>query len=279
MAIKIVTDSTSDIPEELAKSLDITVVPLTVFFGEDAFKDKIEIQSDEFFDRLQNGNILPRTTQPSVGDFISAYTPLVDEGHDIVSIHISDKLSGTLNSARLAREEFPNANIQLMDSKLGSLGLTLVVKAAAEAANSGADVQAVLDTAADVASRVDLFFVLNTLEYLQKGGRIGKAQALVGSLLSVKPILKCVDGEVHPYEKLRTRQKAVQRLQDIASEGAPFEEVAFIYQAEGEEADQLTTFLAPLSSKPVITGRIGPVIGNYTGPNVVGLALLNPKTS
>ena len=87
MAIKIVTDSTSDIPEELAKSLGITVVPLTVFFGEDAFKDKIEIQSDEFFDRLQNGNILPRTTQPSVGDFISAYTPLVDEGHDIVSIH------------------------------------------------------------------------------------------------------------------------------------------------------------------------------------------------
>ncbi|MBL76216.1 MAG: fatty acid-binding protein DegV [Chloroflexi bacterium] len=277
MPIKIVTDSTSDIPEDLANSLGITVVPLTVFFGEEAYKDKIEIHHDEFFDRLQNGGILPRTTQPSVGDFIDAYKPLVEEGHEILSIHISEKVSGTLNSARLACEEFPNAKIEILDSKLASLGLALVVKAAAEVANSGANMETVLKVANDVASRVDLFFVLNTLEYLQKGGRIGKAQALVGSLLSVKPILKCVDGEVHPYEKLRTRQKAVQRLQDIASESSPYEEVAFIYQAHGEETDRLTAFLEPLSENPLIRGRIGPVIGTYTGPNVVGIALLNKQ--
>ena len=277
MPVKIVTDSTSDIPEDLAASLGIIVVPLTVFFGEEAYKDKIEIQHDEFFNRLQNGGILPRTTQPSVGDFISAYKPLIEEGNEILSIHISDKLSGTLNSARLAREEFASSKIELFDSALGSLGLTLVVKAAAEAANSGSSIETVLDVAKDVASRVDLFFVLNTLEYLQKGGRIGKAQALVGSLLSVKPILKCVDGEVHPYEKLRTRQKAVQRLMDIASESSPYEEVAFIYQAEGEEAERLIDYLTPLSENPLIKGKIGPVIGTYTGPNVVGLALLNKQ--
>ncbi len=273
MAVKIVTDSTSDIPPELAKELDIAVVPLTVFFGEEAFKDGIDMTHDEFFRRLTTGAILPRTTQPTIGDFLDVYKSLADQGHEIVSIHISDKLSGTLNSARGARQELPGAKIELVDTRLASMAMTLVAKAAAEAASSGADVEAVAQTARDVAGNIDLFVVLDTLEYLQKGGRIGKAQSLVGSLLSLKPILSMVDGEIHPHEKVRTRSKALQRMMEIASEGAPYEEVAFIHEVPDAEVAHLVERLVPLTSKPVLSGRIGPVVGTYAGPGAIGIAL------
>ena len=273
MTVKIVTDSTSDIPPELAKELGIAVVPLTVFFGEEAFKDGIDMTHDEFFQRLTTGAVLPRTTQPTIGDFLDVYKSLADQGHEIVSIHISDKLSGTLNSARGARQELPDAKIELVDTRLASMAMTLVAKAAAEAASSGADFETVAQTARDVAGSIDLFVVLDTLEYLQKGGRIGKAQSVVGSLLSLKPILSMVDGEIHPHEKVRTRSKALQRMMEIASEGAPYEEVAFIHQAPEAEVAHLRERLVPLTSKPVLSGRIGPVVGTYAGPGAIGIAL------
>ncbi|MEE8519002.1 MAG: DegV family protein [Dehalococcoidia bacterium] len=273
MAVKVVTDSTSDIPPELAAKLGITVIPLTVFFGDQPYKDGVDISTDEFFVRLTTGSVLPRTTQPTVGEFAEVYKPLVEAGHEVVSVHVSSKMSGTINSALSARQEFPDAKIEVVDSGLASMALALVAKAAAIAANGGASSEEVVKVANDTAEHIDLYFVLDTLEYLQKGGRIGRAQALLGGLLSIKPVLKVIDGEIHPHEKVRTRAKALKRMREIAAEGSPYAEIAFIHMATPEEIAELEEYLAPLASEPLISGRIGPVIGTYTGPGVVGFAL------
>ena len=273
MAVKVVTDSTSDIPKELAAQLGIAVVPLTVFFGEQPFKDGIDIHPDEFFKRLTSGGVLPRTTQPTVGEFTEVYKPLVDAGNEIVSVHISSKLSGTVNSALSASHEMQDAKIEIVDTGLASLALALVAKAAAVAANGGASLAEVVKVANDTAEHIDLYFVLDTLEFLQKGGRIGKAQAILGGLLSIKPVLKVVDGEIHPHEKVRTRAKALQRMRNIAKEGAPYAEIAFIHAATPAETAEFEEYLAPLATEPLISGSIGPVVGTYTGPGVVGFAL------
>lgn len=273
MAVKVVTDSTADLPPEVAEQLGVTVVPLTVFFGDEAFKDGVEITNDEFFTRLTQGPVLPRTTQPAVGEFLEVYQPLIDAGHEIVSIHISAKLSGTMNSAQSAREQMPGARIELVDTQLASLGEALAVEAAAKAAKAGASVEEVASAAREAAEKTELYFVLDTLEYLQKGARIGRAQALIGGLLSIKPVLKVIDGEVAPFEKIRSKAKAHQRLREIASEGAPWEEIAFCHMTSDEEVQGLTEFLTPLSKEPVLSARVGTVIGTYTGPGVVGVAL------
>ena len=273
MTVKIVTDSTSDMPPELAAELGVTVVPLTVFFGEEAFKDGIDITRDEFMQRLTTGSVFPRTSQPSPGDFLEVYKALTEAGDDVVSIHISGKLSGTLNSAHGAVQDLPGARIELVDTELASLGLTLVVRAAAVAANGGATVEEVVRIAEEASSKIDLFFMLDTLEYLSKGGRVGKAQALIGGLLSIKPVLKLVDGEIHPYEKVRTRAKALARMKEIAVEGGPYADIALIHEASAEDVQAFEAVLRPLSEAPLLTGRIGPVIGTYTGPNVIGFAL------
>ena len=273
MAVKVVTDSVSDMPPAIAAELGITVVPLTVFFGDEAFKDGIEIQHDEFFERLTTGGVHPRTTQPTVGDFVEAYKTAAEGGNDIVSVHVSDKLSGTMNSARSAAAEVPDVKIEIVDTQLASLAITLVAKAAAEAANAGGTLAEVAAVAREVSSKVELFFVLDTLEYLHKGGRIGKAQAVLGGLLSIKPVLKMVDGEIHPHEKVRSRAKAIARLKEIVAAGANYDEIAFIHEASEEEVTAISEFVAPLTSKPVIVSHIGPVVGTYAGPGVLGFAL------
>ena len=273
MAVKIVTDSTSDIPPELARELDVAVVPLTVFFGEEAFRDGVDITHEEFFRRLTANDVFPRTTQPTAADFLEVYGPLVEQGHEIVSMHISGKLSGTMNSARAARQEMADARIELVDTELGSLAITLAVKAAAEAAQRGEPFESVVNEARAASASVELYVVLDTLEYLHRGGRIGKAQSLVGSLLSLKPILKLEDGEIHPHEKVRTRQKAVQRLLEIASAGAPYKEIAVAHVTTPEEVARFTEHLASLTDAPVLVGEIGPVVGAYAGPRAVGVAL------
>lgn len=272
MAVKVVTDSTSDLPKDLAEELGVTVVPLTVYFGEEAYKDGVEMSSSDFFKRLTSGNVIPRTTQPTVGDFEAAYRPLAEQGHEILSVHISDKLSGTMNSARAGALEVPDAKIEIVDTRTASLAQALVVKAAAEAANGGASLAEAAAAAREASERTNVYFLLNTLEYLQKGGRIGKAAALIGGLLAIKPLLTVIDGEVHPQEKLRTRAKALARLREIATSGGPYAEIAFIHEAQGDDERDFAEHLRTNMDAPMIIGPIGPVIGTYTGPGVIGFA-------
>lgn len=272
MAIKVVTDSASDIPVQLAEELGISIVPCTIFFGAEAFKDGVEITNEEFFHRLTTGNVMPTTTQPSVGDFLEVYRPLAEEGHEIVSVHVSGKLSGTTNSARLAAEELPDAKVEIVDTELASMGVALAAKAAADAIAAGADAAGAAEAARNAAANTEVIFVLDTLEYLKRGGRIGGAQALLGSLLSMKPILKLTDGEVHPHEKVRSRGKALLRMREIAA-GASYREAAVIHRVSDEEAGAMADHLAQFTSNPVLTAAVGAGVGAHTGPGVIGFAL------
>lgn len=274
MAVKVVTDSTSDLPEEIAEKLGVTVVPLSVFFGEEAYKDRVEITREQFFERLTSGNdVHPHTSQPSVEDFVAVYKELTGQGHEVVSVHVSDKMSGTMNSARLAQAELPDAKITLVDTGLAALALGLVVKFTAEAAAAGKSFDEVVAAAKEASGKTHCYFVPATLEFLQKGGRIGKASAIIGGLLSIKPILSVIDGEVHPFTKVRTESKAVAKLREIATAGGPYAEVGIIHEGEGESAMALLEHLTSLSDKPVVSGQIGAVVGVHTGPGVIGMAL------
>ncbi len=273
MAVKVVTDSASDIPAEVAEELGISVVPCTIFFGADAFKDGVEITKEEFFERLTSGGVMPTTTQPSVGDFLEVYKPLAEAGDDIVSVHVSGKLSGTVNSARLAAEELQGTTVEIVDTELASMGVALAAKAALDAAAGGGDAAAAAQAARDAAANTEVMFVLDTLEYLKRGGRIGSAQALLGSLLSMKPILKLTDGEVHPHEKVRTKGKAVQRMREIVASGGPYREAAVMHRVTDEEAGSISDHIAQFTANPVLSGSIGASVGAHTGPGVIGFAV------
>ena len=281
MAIKVVTDSTSDLPADVAESLGIEVVPLNVHFGSDVYKDRVNLMPDTFYDKLINGDVLPTTSQPSVGEFIDVYERLGSDADGIVSVHLSEKLSGTMNSARLASQQ-ANADcpIEVVDTFQVSMGVGICAMEAAEVANSGGDMNQVLLAARNAVTRSQCFFMLETLEFLQKGGRIGKAQALIGNLLKIRPMLMLQEGEVHPLGRERTRRKGIAKLVDTVEELAPISGLAVMYSTGPDEAQTL----AQNVSKFMIEGRepmmlqIGPVIGTYAGPDTLGIALISAKS-
>ena len=281
MAIKVVTDSTSDLPADVAESLGIEVVPLNVHFGSDVYKDRVNLMPDAFYDKLINGDVLPTTSQPSVGEFIDVYERLGSDADGIVSVHISEKLSGTMNSARLASQQ-ANADcpIEVVDTFQVSMGVGICAMEAAEVANSGGNMNQVILAARNAVTRSQCFFMLETLEFLQKGGRIGKAQALIGNLLKIRPMLILQEGEVHPLGRERTRRKGIAKLVDTVKELAPISGLAVMYSTGQDEAQTL----AQNVSKFMIEGRepmmlqIGPVIGTYAGPDTLGIALISAKS-
>ena len=281
MAIKVVTDSTSDLPADVAESLGIEVVPLNVHFGSDVYKDRVNLMPDAFYDKLINGDVLPTTSQPSVGEFIDLYERLGSDADGIVSVHISEKLSGTMNSARLASQQ-ANADcpIEVVDTFQVSMGVGICAMEAAEVANSGGNMNQVILAARNAVTRSQCFFMLETLEFLQKGGRIGKAQALIGNLLKIRPMLMLQEGEVHPLGRERTRRKGIAKLVDTVEELAPISGLAVMYSTGPDEAQTL----AQNVSKFMIEGRepmmlqIGPVIGTYAGPDTLGIALISAKS-
>ncbi len=275
MAIKIVIDSTADMPSALVQAYGITVVPLNVHFGTEVFRDSIEISADEFYKRLASSPKLPTTSQPTVGDFLEVYQELSNTTDEIVSIHVSDKLSGTLNSANQAKGQYTgNARIEVVDSEHVSMGLGMVAIAASKAAQGGATIEDVVKEAKQTISKVQFVGLVDTLEYLEKGGRIGKAQALVGSILRLKPLLTVKNGEVHPLEKIRTRSKGIDRLCDIVKEHVPLESLAVVYTTTPDDAAQLADRLRPLvPSGDIPISQVGPVVGTHAGPGVLGISL------
>ena len=279
MAIKIVTDSTADLPAEVAEQLGITVIPLNVHFGEETFLDGVDILHDEFFERLVAARQLPTTSQPSPGKFLETYGPLADAGDQIVSIHISDKLSGTLNSARQAKEQMEGSSIEIIDSKQAALGTGLVAMAAAKAAQQGASYEAVLEKANRAVDEVQLFGLLDTLEYLRKGGRIGMVRGFIGTLLKVRPIITVRDGIVQSETSVRSRSYGIQYMVTLAEERAPLKQAAVMHSSTAEEAEELAERIRPfVADGQVLQGRIGPVVGTHAGPGVIGIVVQSENT-
>ena len=275
MVIRVVTDSSADLPPELAQRWHITVLPCYVIVDDVTYKDGVDLTHDRFYQQLASNTRLPTTAQPSAADFQQVYEELLGQGHQVISIHVSSKLSGTLNSAEQAKASLAEAApIEIIDSQLASIPLGLAVLAAAEQAEQADSYQQVA-----VKVRRDLplthgFFLLDTLEFLQKGGRIGKAQAFLGSMLSVKPILKLQDGEAHPVERPRTWDRGARRMLELVRELAPVRQLAVIHSTEPERAAELREQLSDLlPADQVISARFGPTLGTYLGPNALGVAL------
>ncbi len=274
MAVKVVTDSVSDIPADIVEELGLTVVPAYVRFGNTDYKDGVELTTDQFFDRLLNGPDYPATSQPSVGDFSEAYAGVADGADGIVSVHVSSKLSGTINSAQQgATVANVGCPIEIVDTLQASMGAGLITIAAAKAARDGGSLEEVAAAARDAAARSQCICLLDTLEYLIKGGRVGKAQGMVGSLLRIKPLIIVRDGVVDNFAKERTRRKALARLEAAAAEFGDLDSVAVMYSTARDEAERLSRSIS--AENPPIVARFGPALGTYVGPNALGIALLS----
>ncbi len=275
--VAVVTDSTADIPAEVAAAQGVRVVPCHLLFGDQVFHDGVDIRPAEFYRRLRQSEVLPTTSQPSSGEFISVYRELSEWADSIVSIHVSSALSGTLESAHTAVAQMGlHVPIYVVDSRVVSMALGLVVLAAAEMAATGQDALEIVERTRDLIPKVNVLFMVDTLQYLHRGGRIGGAERLAGSLLSIKPLLHIVDGRIEVLEKTRTRQRAVARLLDVIGERvgsaravrfavahADAENEALRLKAEIERRFQhRVSYLCELSS----------AVGTHGGPGVVGAA-------
>ncbi len=276
MPVRIVTDSTSDLPPDIAAAAGITVVPLNVHFGTETFRDGVDIKADDFYRRLVASQKLPTTSQPSVGAFLETYQQLARGADGIVSVHLTAKLSGTYNSAIQAKQEIKvSCPIEVIDTQQGSLGLGMVALAAARAAQAGGAMTQVLQAVQQAMRDTKFFGAVDTLDYLVKGGRVGKAQAFVGGVLRIKPIITIQDGVVHPVERVRTLLKAVDRLAELARAAGPAGSVGVIHSTTPDVAQSLADRVRDLAPDGrVLMSRFGPVIGTYLGPGAVGVAVI-----
>jgi len=279
MAVKIVTDTLSDITSDLADKLGVTVVPLYVRFGEKIYRDRVEITSEEFYRRLVSESTLPSTTQPTPNDFIEVYERLARETDEILVIVVSSKLSGTYSSAMQARQTISGkCRIEVIDSLTVAMGEGLITIAAAKAVKAGANLDEAADLTRRAATRSHLVAYFDTLKYLAKGGRIGKAQGLLGSMLSVKPILTVREGEMAPMTRVRSLNAGLDYLYNFAAGFSKIEGLALEHATTPDVADQLVERLgAIVPKKSIYRSVISPVIGTYSGPNALALTVLEAE--
>lgn len=275
--IRLVTDSMSQLPAEVVKKYNISTVPVSVIFEGRAFREGIDITNEEFYRRLTEADSLPTTTQPSAGDFQRVYQQLAAEGADIISIHPPETLSGTINSARQAAAMVNGCRIAPVGIPWIAPAQGFIVEEAARAIEAGADYDAVLQLIDRLVPRQNLIFALDTLEYLHKGGRIGGAQAFLGSLLRLKPILYLKDGRVEPLDRVRTWSRVPERLlalmADMLGPGDGPVHVGVVHSRNEAEATRLAEEIdRRFDVAELRTSEIGPVIGTHTGPGALGIA-------
>lgn len=277
MSVRIVTDSTADITPEQAQAWGIDVIPLTVFFGDEAYLDHVELDNATFYRRLQSSNSeLPRTSQPAPAQFLETYTRLIEEGAEsILSLHLSSKLSGTYQSACNARDNLPESlrkvPIEVVDTLSVSGGIALTVEQLAQKAQEGQSLAELKAYAIDRYERTRILAVMDTLEFLRRGGRIGSAKAMLGNMLSVKPIIAIKDGAVTPVEQPRTRTKAFARTAQILAESGPVEALGIV-EADAQIGDQFEEVIKTVYKGTITRYKFGPVVGVYGGPGIVGIA-------
>jgi DegV family protein with EDD domain len=282
--IAIVTDSTACIPQENLQGLPVFIIPLHVIWGDDTYKDNVDITQKVFYERLGSSNIMPSTSQPSTKEFIDLYEKIAEDFDEILSIHISAQLSGTVDSAMQAKKYLSKLRIEVIDSKSTSMGLGFLVLMAARLVQEGENLLKIKELIESARNRVRIFFILKTLEFLKRGGRIGSASALLGAALNLKPILMVDEGVIKPFAKVRTMQKALTRLTEILKENIEGKTPIHlaIIQAEAEDdaaflQNEITKNLKKEDLSELVIAGISPVIGTHAGPGTVGICFLTDK--
>jgi DegV family protein with EDD domain len=277
VGVRVVTDSACDLPVARAEELGIEIVPLTIRFGTEEFVDRVELTNEQFWQKVATSDVLPETAAPSAGAFEETFRRLADEGADgIVCINLSSRLSATMQSAQLAAKALKGTvPVEVVDSLSVSMGLGLQCINAVKLANEGADADRIARAAEDQALRTRLYGTLDTLEHLKRGGRIGAAQALLGGMLSVKPVIEVRDGAVAEAGKVRTRSKSLALLADKVAQAKNPTQV-FVFDAQAPDIDELVKLLEPTVSRSEIEfGTIGPVIGTHAGPRTIGVGWID----
>jgi DegV family protein with EDD domain len=271
LTIRIVTDSTADLPTQLAEELGISVVPVYVRFGEEVYRDRVDISEDKFYQRLEKTTVHPSTVQPGPQDFLEVYRKLSPKADGIVSIHISSKLSGTFNSALMAKDMLDvKCPVEVVDTQMVTMGLGLIVIVAATMANKGESIDKIVKEVKKTIPKIHLLCLFDTLKYLLLGGRIGKAKALLGSILSVKPMITIKDGEIVPAGQVRTRAKGMDKLLEFGQNAKNIQDLAVVHSTTPDEAQELAKQLGPtFDRKRIRIARVGPALGVHAGPGTL----------
>jgi DegV family protein with EDD domain len=276
MAVRIVTDSVSDLPPEVVKELGITIIPLNVHFGQESYKDRVDLNSEDFYHKLEHSSTFPSTSAPSPGLFAEVFDDLAMKCSQILGVFVSRKLSATYDAAvqgvKLMKRK---CQVELVDSTLGIMGQGLLVMEAAKKAVAGASLSELMNLISDTIPRIHVRVTLDTLEYLARGGRIGKVQALLGSMLKMNPILGIKDGVAFPAARVRSRAKATEWLFEFASKFSKVKALAVEYGTNVAEAKAFAKRMASVFPKASIyISNVSPVVGTHTGPNPLSLTVL-----
>ena len=274
MSVRVVTDSASDLTDEEASALGITIVPLSIRFGEEEFVDRIELGADEFYARMAASDGVPGTAAPPPGAFKTAFDNCFEDGaNTVVCINLSSGVSATLEAAEIGARELGDRDIRIIDSRSVTSGLGTMVLTAGRTANNGASAEEVVSVVESLKQRTYVYAALNTLENLKKGGRIGNAQALLGNMLSIKPIIDFSSGVVEEAAKLRTRKKSLVWLRDKLAEHGDRVENLSVMHAQAEDIEDFLKLLATVVDPSTIrVGSLGPVVASHAGPGVVGMS-------
>jgi DegV family protein with EDD domain len=274
--VSLVTDSTAYLPKDWVDKFEIPIAPSLVIWDGEELRDYLDITADEFFRRLGNSETLPTTSQPSPAMFKEIYEKILAKGHDILGVHISHKLSGTISSAEQAKAMFPDANIENIDTLSASMGEGWPLLMGLRAANDGKSLAECKQIVEDAARHVDVLLTVETLEFLHRGGRIGGASRLLGTALSLKPLLEINDGQVEPVENIRTRKKSLMRMVDVALERIGNKQpvyLAVLHANALEDAEQVMELIKPkLDCRMTLITDVAPTIGTHTGPGTIGIA-------
>jgi DegV family protein with EDD domain len=267
----VVTDSTADLPGEWGERYDIRVVPLKVMFGEESFRDGVDMNNDQFFARLATATKLPTTSAPSPGDFAELYTRLAKDHEGCISIHIARSLSATAEAARVGAQSVEGFQVEVVDSETVSMPMAFLCRVAAECATLS-------DAAAAVRKRIPnsrVLALLDTLRYVEMGGRVSRAQAMIGTMLDLTPLLLMVDGEIKSIDRVRTRSRAIPRMVEFFEKDNPVEYVGVVHAQAADEAAQVAADLRRrLPDLEVPVGQIGCVLGTHVGPKALGVVYI-----
>jgi DegV family protein with EDD domain len=274
--VVVVTDSTAYIPSALIVKLGIRVVPLSLVWGTEVFRDGVDIMPAEFYARLKTAKVMPSTSQTSPEEFIKIFSPIVEAGNSILAVLLSSKLSGTVDSATQAKQALPGAKIEIVDTLSTAMALGFITLAAARALQNGADLAEATQVTKQAVEKSSIIFVVETLEFMRRGGRIGGAAAFLGTALNMKPLLTLHEGKVEALDKVRTKGKAVDRMLDLIEKEIgstrPLRIATVQAAAEGEANELLKRANDRFHPEESIFSEVSPVIGTHIGPGTIGLA-------